>query len=150
MLRRGVYYAGNIWVPRSETEEAPIVIGAYPGEVPILDGSEPRALELDWKSEGNSIYSAAIDERLNDIYLLVVNGERRILRYGGKLADPNPKHTAAAPKLFFSDARRIDSFYIDRARNRLYVNLYGVDPRKVRLTVSRHSSAFIVQDVSFV
>jgi len=36
-LRKGIYYE-SVYLTRSGTEESPIVIAAYPGELPVLDG----------------------------------------------------------------------------------------------------------------
>ncbi len=43
-LRGGVYYE-KLHLLRSGTEEAPITIAAYPGELPVIDGSEREFLE---------------------------------------------------------------------------------------------------------
>jgi hypothetical protein len=42
VLRGGVYFRGEISLPRSGSTGAPIVIRAFEGETPILDGSDPR------------------------------------------------------------------------------------------------------------
>lgn len=43
-LREGVYHE-KVYLTRSGTAEAPIVIAAYPGELPVLDGGLPEFLE---------------------------------------------------------------------------------------------------------
>jgi len=150
VLRGGVYYTGDLTVNKCGTEQEPVVIRNHPGEEAILDGSNPAGPALKWKDEGNGFHRTSIDASLNDIYLLVMGKDRRLLRYGGKLADPSPKHTAAARQSFFADTRKQDSFYIDSEKDILYVNLHGADPRKAEWTTSRHKSAFIVQDGSFI
>lgn len=50
-LRRGVYHE-TVYLTRSGTADAPIVIAAYPGELPIIDGAIPEFLttpQTSWK-----------------------------------------------------------------------------------------------------
>ena len=42
ILRGGIYYQGDITLPRSGTSDAPIVIQGAPGERAILDGGDPE------------------------------------------------------------------------------------------------------------
>lgn len=43
-LRGGVYHE-TVYLNRSGTAESPIVVAAYPGELPVLDGGLPEFLE---------------------------------------------------------------------------------------------------------
>ena len=59
MLRGGVYYAGQITLPRSGAEGAPIVIRSYPGETAALDGGDPRSYS--WQGLGDGLYHTSVD-----------------------------------------------------------------------------------------
>jgi len=150
ILRGGVYHVGEIAVEKSGTEDAPIVIRGHPGEEAILDGSDPAGFKPEWTRDSDNIYSAPLDERIKDAYLIVLEDRKRLLRYGGALADPNPMHTAKAFEYFQTNARKLDAFFIAPAKKLLYVNLHGADPGKARLAISRYTNGFAVNGASYV
>lgn len=79
-LREGVYHE-QVYLTRSGTEESPIVIAAYPGELPILDGGLPEFLispEISWEPAPNGVageyistktYPKAANRRIPDQFL---------------------------------------------------------------------------------
>lgn len=72
VLRGGIYFEGEISLPRSGTAIDPIVIRAFDGETPILDGAIPGALV--WTAQGSGVYRASVG--VDDTHLVVADGER--------------------------------------------------------------------------
>lgn len=72
VMREGVYMTGGITPPRSGLSGAPIIIQAYPGEVPILDGGDPGAFT--WTPSGNGIYETTLNT--GGTHLVMIDGER--------------------------------------------------------------------------
>jgi hypothetical protein len=126
VLRGGVYYQGEIDLPRSGTAGAPIVIRAYAGEVPILDGGDPATFS--WTSQGGGVYRAMVNTP--DPHLVTAGGQRLY------------------PYQSLSDLQNliwgIPGFYASSTT--VYVRLAGnADPNGAALVVSRHNSAFYVE-----
>ena len=48
VLRGGLYHEGEIAVTQKPTEAAPLVLRAEPGEMPVLDGSDPELTKAKW------------------------------------------------------------------------------------------------------
>lgn len=79
-LREGIYYE-TVFLTRSGTEESPIVIAAYPGELPVLDGGKREFLESpagSWEPAKDGItgeyvstktYSQAMERRVPHQFL---------------------------------------------------------------------------------
>lgn len=76
LLRGGIYYQGDITLPRSGTEDAPIVIQGAPGEQAILDGGDPNSFT--WEPRENGIYETIVN--VSDPSLVMVDGQR-LYRY---------------------------------------------------------------------
>jgi len=76
VLRGGIYYQGDITLPRSGTADAPIVIQGAPGEEAILDGSDPE--EFIWSPRQGGIYETTAN--VSEPSLVMVDGQR-LYRY---------------------------------------------------------------------
>jgi hypothetical protein len=72
VLSGGVYFVGEISLPRSGAAGSPIVLRAADGETPILDGSDPQ--HFFWLHEGGGVYAASVNAP--DTHLVAVDGER--------------------------------------------------------------------------
>jgi len=59
IMRGGTYYEGNIYPTVSGTSGAPIVLKAYTGETPVLDGADPLLVNTTWTSVQPQVYSHA-------------------------------------------------------------------------------------------
>lgn len=128
VLRGGIYYQGEISLPRSGTSGAPIVIRGYEGETAVLDGADP--VSFTWAAQGGGVYQTTVN--VADSHLVLASGER--LYPYQSLSD-------------LQDLRwGIPGFYGDGTV--LYVHLEGgTDPNGVTMVVSRYSYAFhVVQD----
>jgi parallel beta-helix repeat protein len=125
LLRDGVYYQGEIALPRSGSVGAPIVIRSYPGETAILDGGDPATFA--WSAQGGGVYRATVNA--SDTHLVTANGQR-IYPYGS-LADLQ------------NLAWGIPGFYVNG--NEVSVRLAGdADPNLAAIHVSRYNHAFYV------
>ena len=131
-LQGGVYYQGDISLPRSGTSGSPILIQNVPGEKPILDGSDPAAFT--WSSIGGGVYQTTINTP--DPTLVAANGER-LLSYSS-LSDLQSL-TWGEPGFYASGTT-------------LYVHLAGgVDPTLVTMAVSRYKQGlYIAQNFIFL
>ncbi len=126
VLRSGMYYQGDLSLPRSGIAGAPIVIRSYPGEMAILDGADPAVFS--WTSQGGGIYHTMVN--IADTGLVLANSAR-LLPYRSL------SELQALPW-------GIPGFYVNGTD--LYVHLASdVDPNTVAMTVSRFSSAFIIE-----
>ena len=126
VLRRGVYYQGEIVLPRSGTAGAPIVIRGYQGENAILDGADPDTFA--WTAEGGGMYRTTVN--VADPHLVTANGQRLL------------------PYQSLSDLQNliwgIPGFYASGTT--VYVRLAGdADPNGVGMKVSRYNYAFYVE-----
>lgn len=72
VLRAGVYYAGEMMLPRSGTPSAPIVIRGYAGEEAVLDGADP--ITFTWMPQVNGVYHTVVNAA--EPHLVVADGER--------------------------------------------------------------------------
>lgn len=72
VLRGGVYYQGELGLPRSGSAGAPIVFRGYPGETAILDGGDPNTFT--WTAQGGGVYRATVNA--SDTHLVTANGQR--------------------------------------------------------------------------
>jgi len=126
VLRGGVYYDGEIRLPRSGRADAPIVIQSYPGEKAILDGADPATFK--WTSVGNGIYRTAVN--VSDFDLVVAN-DQRLYPY---------KNMADLQSLRWG----IPGFYAEG--NSLHVHLAdNSDPNNAAMVIPRKSYGFWVQ-----
>ncbi|MBL7063149.1 MAG: right-handed parallel beta-helix repeat-containing protein [Anaerolineae bacterium] len=126
VLRDGVYYQGEIPLPRSGTSGAPIVVRGYEGETAILDGADPNTFT--WTAQGGGVYRTTVNEP--DTHLVMANGERLY------------------PYQSLSDLQSlcwdIPGFYANGKT--LYVRLAGdADPNSGTMVVSRYNHAFTVE-----
>lgn len=126
LLRGGVYYQGEISLPRSGAAGAPIVIRSYPDETAILDGGDPDSFT--WTNQGGGVYRTTV--HVADTHLVTADGERLY------------------PYQSLSDLQNliwgIPGFYADGTT--LYVRLQGdADPATVAMVVSRYNNAFYVE-----
>ena len=126
VLRGGVYYEGELDLPRSGAADAPIVIRGYPGETAILDGSDPATFT--WTAQGGGVYRATVN--VADTHLVTADGQRLY------------------PYQSLSDLQNlvwgIPGFYVDGTT--LYVRIQNDgDPNQSDMAVSRYSYAFYVE-----
>ena len=65
IMRGGTYYEGDIAMPRSGSSGSPIVIKAYPGETPVLDGADPSLVNTTWTQVAPQVYrhACSLDSR---------------------------------------------------------------------------------------
>ncbi|MEJ5309845.1 MAG: right-handed parallel beta-helix repeat-containing protein [Anaerolineae bacterium] len=125
-LRGGVYYVGEIDLPRAGTAGAPIVIRGYAGETAILDGGDPATFA--WTAQGGGVYRTTVN--VGDPHLVTANGQRLY------------------PYQSLSDLQSliwgIPGFYASGTT--LYVRLAGdANPGGVTMVVSRYNRAFVVE-----
>lgn len=126
VLREGVYYQGEIRLPRSGEAGAPIMIQSYPGETAILDGEDP--VTFTWTSIGDGIYHAALNT--SDTNLAFVDDQR--LYHYSTLEDLQNLRWG------------LPGFYTENGA--IYVHLADdVDPATVEMTIGRYSYAFWVE-----
>jgi hypothetical protein len=125
-LAGGVYYEGEISLPRSGKAGAPIVLRSREGERAILDGADPGPSS--WQSQGGGIYRSSV--AVPDPHV-VMAGTTRLFPYGS-LSDLR-QLTAGVPGFYASGTT-------------LYVRLAGaIHPRDAGLVVSRYNFAFLVE-----
>ncbi len=127
VLRGGVYYQGELSLPRSGAPNEPIIIRSYPGEDAILDGADPTAFA--WANQGNGVYQTTIN--VPDPHLVVAAGERLY------------------PYDSLSDLQALSwnlpGFYVTDTT--LSVRLAdNVDPNTVPMAISRYDYGFYVDD----
>jgi parallel beta-helix repeat protein len=131
VLRGGVYFRGEISLPRSGSTGAPIVIRAFEGETPILDGSDPQSFA--WLHQGGGVYVTTVN--VGATHLVVADGER--LYPYQSLADLQ------------SLSWGTPGFY--SAGTTLYVRLAGdADPNTAQMRVSRYNSALTIASRDFI
>jgi len=125
-LRGGVYYQGEIKLPRSGRADSPIIVQSYPGEKAILDGADPASFT--WIGVGNGIYRTTVNAP--DLNLVVANGQR--LYHYRSMGDLQ------------SLRWELPGFYADGTT--LYVRLAdNSDPNNATMVVSRKSYAFWIE-----
>ncbi len=125
LLRGGVYYEGEITLPRSGAAGAPIAIRGYPGESAVLDGADPAT--FNWTHLGDGVYRTTVNA--DDTHLIAADGER-LLPY------------QSLPDLE-TLAWGVPGFYATGAT--VYVHLAGnADPNSVAMAVARYNHAFYV------
>lgn len=126
VLRGGIYYQGDIYLPRSGMPDAPIVIRSHTNERAILDGADPK--QTGWVAIGGGVFrssSAVADTKL------VIADSVRLYPYP-TLADLQTLPWG------------IPGFYTDGAD--LYVHLASdTDPNTVAMNVSRYTYGINVQ-----
>jgi hypothetical protein len=125
-LRGGVYYQGDILLPRSGAPGAPIVIRGYGDEKAVLDGADPTPLS--WTGVGGGVYRATT--QVQDINLVTANGTR-LYPYTDLTSLQNLSWG-------------IPGFYADGTH--LYVHLAGnTNPNNATIVVSRYNRGFDVE-----
>jgi hypothetical protein len=126
VLRDGVYYQGEMDLPRSGTTGAPIVIRGYDGETAILDGADPATFA--WTAQSGGVYRTTVN--VADLHLVTADGQR-LLPYQ-RLSD--------LQNLVWG----IPGFYASGTT--VYIRLAGdADPNGVTMAVSRYNYAFYVE-----
>ena len=126
VLHGGIYYQGEMSVPRSGVAGAPILIRGYMGETAILDGSDPATFS--WIAQGGGVYRATVN--VGDPHLIMANGQRLY-----------PYQTLADLQ---SLAWGIPGFYANGTS--VYVRLAGdANPNSAAMIVSRFNTAFTVE-----
>ncbi len=126
VLRGGVYYQGEMSVPRSGTTGAPIVIRSHTGETAILDGGDPATFT--WTAQGGGVYYTTVNAATP--HLVTANGQRLL------------------PYQSLSDLQNlvwgIPGFYANGMT--VYVRLAGdANPNGATMVVSRYNYAFYVE-----
>lgn len=129
VLQGGVYYQGEITLPRSGAPDAPIVIrGERDAEV-VLDGADP--LPLRWTALGAGLYQTTT--AIQEINLVAANGVR-LYPYQDLASLQTLRH-------------KLPGFYVDGLS--LYVHLTaGGDPNHAVMVVSRYNRGFDVDQDS--
>jgi parallel beta-helix repeat protein len=126
VLQGGTYAMGNIDLPRSGSEGAPIVIRGSDAETPVLDGADPDAFT--WTASGSGTYSTTA--HATDTHLVLADGQR-LFPYES-LND--------LINLSWDDT---PGFYQDGAT--LYVHLKNdKNPNTAAMVISRFGTAFTV------
>ncbi len=126
ILRGGVYYQGELDLPRSGMAGAPVVVRGNPGETAILDGGDPATFT--WTAQGGGVYYASVNAP--DPHLVMADGQRLL------------------PYQSLSDLQNLvwdtPGFYAEGTD--LYVRLAGdVDPNGAAMVVTRYNYAFYVE-----
>ncbi|MBN1890703.1 MAG: right-handed parallel beta-helix repeat-containing protein [Thermoflexales bacterium] len=126
VLLDGVYYQGDITLPRSGADGAPIVIRGQAGGTAVLDGGYTGPFT--WIAQGSGVYHTTVDA--SDPHLVTADGQRLY------------------PYQSLSDLQGltwgIPGFYASGTA--LYVRLAGdADPNGVAMVVSRYNRAFMVE-----
>jgi hypothetical protein len=126
VLRGGVYYQGEMDLPRSGTAGAPIVIRSYDGETAILDGADPDTFT--WTAQVSGVYSTTVN--VASPHLVTADGERLL------------------PYQSLSDLQNliwgVPGFYASGTT--VYVRLAGdAAPNGVGINVSRYNYVFYVE-----
>jgi len=136
LLHGGVYYQGEIELPRSGGPAAPIVIrGRSPAlegprnSVAVLDGADPGCSAFDWSHQGGGLYRTSVNAAAP--HLVMANG-KRLFPYDNLL------------DLRDLSRQSVPGFYADGTQ--LYVHLAGdADPGQAAMIVSRYNHAFWVE-----
>jgi parallel beta-helix repeat protein len=129
VLRGGVYYQGDISLPRSGLAGAPIVVRSHTGEAAILDGADPASPTFAWTHDGNGVYRTTVN--VADTHFVMANGAR-LFPYDD-LSDLQNLSRDNTP-----------GFYTDGTT--LYVHLAGdADPNGATMMVARYNNAFYVE-----
>ncbi len=129
ILGGGVYYLGEITLPRSGTAGMPIVI--YSSEAAVLDGADPATFT--WTAQGSGVYRTTVNAP--DPHLVLSNGQRL--------------YPYQSPSDLQNLAWDISGFYADGTT--LDVHLAGdINPAATTMTVTRYESAFYVDGQSYI
>ena len=127
LLRGGIFFEGDFSMPRSGTQNAPIVIRAYPGEDPVLDGADPSSYS--WGLYSGGVYRTS--QASDGVHYILADGFR-LFPYTG------------LSSLVALDRDNTPGFYQDSAW--LYVHLSNDDnPNSADMVVSRYGTAFLVE-----
>ena len=126
VLGAGIYYVGNIYLPRSGREHAPIVIRSAPGVEAILDGSDPNYFH--WTDIGSGIWHTEVN--VSNTHLVCADGHR--LYPYGSMEDLNTLKWGISG--FFSSGTDLYVKFTD-----------NTDPNQVTMIVSRHNHAFYIE-----
>ncbi|MBN1139581.1 MAG: right-handed parallel beta-helix repeat-containing protein [Anaerolineae bacterium] len=126
ILRGGVYYEGDLDLPRSGAAGAPIVVRGNSGETAVLDGGDPATFA--WAAQGGGVYRTTVNAP--DPHLATAGGQRLL------------------PYLSLADLQNLawgmPGLYAEGTD--LYVRLAGdADPNGASMVVSRYNHAFYVE-----
>lgn len=126
VLLGGIYFSGEIDLPRSGTWGAPVVIREMTGQTAILDGGDPQ--DFTWSHVGNGIYQTTVN--VANTHLVIANGERLF---------PYVTYSDLS-----SDLWGIPGFFAEG--NTVYVRLEGnANPNSTDMIVSRYNNAFLIE-----
>ncbi|MCP4023430.1 MAG: hypothetical protein GY729_16415 [Desulfobacteraceae bacterium] len=126
VLTSGVYYEGDIDIPRSGSLSAPIVIRGDQTGSAIVDGSDPATFL--WSDAGQGVYHTTVN--ISGTHLVTADG-RRLFPYNDLSTLETLSH-------------EVPGFYADGFD--LYVHLEnGDDPNNYDISVSRFNLAFMVE-----
>ncbi len=118
LLRGGVYFEGEIYLPRGGTPGSPIVIRSFGSESAVLDGADPTTFS--WSDAGGGVYTTTIN--VANPWLVAANGERLF---------PYPTRTALENLNW-----GLPGFFAEGTT--LYVHLLGgADPAASSMKISR-------------
>ena len=129
VLRDGVYQTGDMSLPRSGTAGHPVQIRGYPGEKPILDGSDPASNVFQWSPYQKGVYMTTVN--VADTHYVMVDG-LRLFPYDD-LTDLENLSRDNMPGFYNSGTT-------------LYVHLTGDrDPGTAVMVISRYNNCFHVE-----
>ena len=129
VLRGGVYQTGDMSLPRSGAAGQPIQIRGYPGETPILDGSDPDANAFSWSPYQKGVYRTTVN--VAEPHYVMANGVR-LFPYDD-LTD-------------LEDLSRDNMPGFHASGTTLYVHLNGDrNPATAVMAISRYNNCFHVE-----
>ena len=129
VLRGGVYQTGDMRLPRSGTSSQPIQIRGYPGETPILDGSDSDSNAFSWSPYQNGVYRTTVN--VAEPHYVMADGVR-LFPYD-VLTDLEDLSRDNMPGFYASGTT-------------LYVHLSGErDPGTAVMAISRYNNCFHVE-----
>jgi len=132
VLRGGVYYEGEMYLPRSGGPGSPIVIRGYEGEMAVLDGADPATFT--WTAYGGGVFYTTVNTE--SPHVVIADGDR-LFPYEdlGNLQNLSRDNTPG--------------FYADGTT--LYVHLAAhANPNSAAMVVSRYNHAFYVDQWDYI
>jgi parallel beta-helix repeat protein len=127
VLRGGVYYEGDISIPRSGAAGSPIVIRAHAGETAILDGADPASFS--WSDYGGGTFYTTLNT--TNPHLVTADGQR-LFPYSD-VSSVQSLNASGTPGFFASGST-------------LYAHLAGgANPNSAAMAISRYGNAFYVE-----
>ena len=128
ILRDGNYQIGDISSSRSGTASSPIMIQAYPGETPALDGADPDSNSFTWEEYANGVYWTTVN--VSNTHFVMAD-EKRLFPYDD-LIDLQNLSRDNTPGFFTSGT----TLYVHLENNK--------DPGTANMMISCENRAFYI------